>query len=551
MTKFRTLARRATQCAVVLGCLAFTTTQATAADVTKATPVLSAPERELVTLINNLRVSKGLAPLQVSVALEKASTWMAGDLAKVTTPADFDLIDSLGRDLFARQAAFGYPTPGVHGTIVRGGNDVQTATAIFNSMSSDPYYSPVLLEPSLSTMGVGFLFVDSSHFGWNWALDFGQTIDTSIPGMIVDEAPLAIPAARSAFVALPPQRMLDTRAEGPVAPDGSIVLHVLGANGVPLTNVSSVVLTVTITSAKNAGFVTVYPGGGGRPATSNLNVSGPGKTVANLVTVPVGPTGDIALYTSGGGNLLADVAGYYAITGATASAGRLQTVEPKRLLDTRGTETLPVKGTKKLHVTGAYGVPATGVSAVSVNLTVTGAKQAGFLTAYPFAGGVTQASNLNVNGAGETVAGSAIVPVDANGDIGIFVDAGGDLLVDINGWFTDATALASSAGLFVAQKPGRVIDSRNGAPRTPSALPLGAIAISSNITLTGTKAAGFLTAYPSGGNLPGVSSVNAAGPGATVANHAIVPKTTSVEFADNTGGDLIVDIDGYFLPEGV
>jgi hypothetical protein len=69
---------------------------------------------------------------------------------------------------------------------------------------------------------------------------------------------------------------------------------------------------VTVTGAGGPGFITAYADGGTVPSTSNLNFTA-GATVANLVVVPVGADGRVALLngsTSATG-LVADVFGYY------------------------------------------------------------------------------------------------------------------------------------------------------------------------------------------------------------------------------------------------
>ncbi len=187
---------------------------------------------------------------------------------------------------------------------------------------------------------------------------------------------------------------------------------------------------------------------------------------------------------------------------------------------------------------------------------MTDAIRSGFLTAYPAASGVPTVSNLNINNAGDTVAGAAIVPVDANGNIGVYLDGGGDLLVDINGWFTDGNAGASSEGLFVAQTPARALDSRKsgsmaGKSMLDLGVPSGSIAVSANLTLTDTSGAGYLSAWAAAGAVPTVSSVNAVGSGQTVANHAIIPASGGARFFADMRTNLIVDYDGYYLPANV
>jgi len=79
--------------------------------------------------------------------------------------------------------------------------------------------------------------------------------------------------------------------------------------------VTAVVLNVTATGPTASSFVTVYPDGGTRPVTSDLNFTA-GETIANLVVVPVGADGKVDFYNSTGSvNLIADLSGYYTAEG--------------------------------------------------------------------------------------------------------------------------------------------------------------------------------------------------------------------------------------------
>jgi hypothetical protein len=74
---------------------------------------------------------------------------------------------------------------------------------------------------------------------------------------------------------------------------------------------TAVVLNVTVANPTATGYVTAYPAGVARPTASNLDFVAH-QTVANLVTVAVGPGGTVTFYTNGGTlDLLADLAGYY------------------------------------------------------------------------------------------------------------------------------------------------------------------------------------------------------------------------------------------------
>ena len=551
------LARAVVLCSLIVAGIGFTAPLAGAVDVTGANPVLDTEEKAFVVLLNNYRTSIGLNPLQVSISLTRAADWFNRDLTIRTDKTNLRHDDSLGRDYVERLADFGYGYNTWTGENIAGGQ--LTAQQVFDEWLASPTHAIHMRDAHYTTMGIARFYSATAKYGWYWTNDFGGVNDPQVLPPTPNVLPVVLTPGRSALVVVPPTRILDSRPYSGVAAGGVIDLAVLGHGGVPASaaTVAAVMLTVTTTEALDAGFVTAYPFGSTRPTASNLNVEGSGKTVANLVTVPVGEGGKVSLYSSGGGQLLADVVGYYLNINGTTSAGRFEPATPARLLDTRSSTAIAPKTSKIIHMLGRNGIPATGVSAVSVNLTITRATAAGFLTAYPAAGGVPNVSNLNVNAAGDTVAGAAVVPVDANGDIGIYVDGGGDLLVDVNGWFTDATTDASSKGMFVARTPSRELDTRGVSTMARHSsrdlpVPATAIAVSGNLTLTGTAEAGFLTAYAAGGSLPGVSSVNATHTNHTVANHALIPATgAGIRLYADIQTDLIVDYDGYYLPAGV
>src|SRR5262245_10289318 len=89
-----------------------------------------------------------------------------------------------------------------------------------------------------------------------------------------------------------PVRVMDTRtgvgeaAARPVGAGQTIQGQVAGPGGVPDMGAGAVVLNVTVTQPKAGGYVTVYPDGTPRPATSNLNFLA-GQTIPNLVVVPL------------------------------------------------------------------------------------------------------------------------------------------------------------------------------------------------------------------------------------------------------------------------
>jgi hypothetical protein len=123
--------------------------------------------------------------------------------------------------------------------------------------------------------------------------------------------------AASRFVPVSPQRALDTRS-GVGAPQGrvsrgEVPVTLAGRSGVPATGCSAVLMNVTAVLASQGTFVTVFPSGRSRPASSNLNVVS-GQVVPNMVLARLGYDGSSVLYNNTGTiDLVADVMGYFTL----------------------------------------------------------------------------------------------------------------------------------------------------------------------------------------------------------------------------------------------
>ncbi|MEO9139774.1 MAG: hypothetical protein ABI345_11985 [Jatrophihabitans sp.] len=138
-------------------------------------------------------------------------------------------------------------------------------------------------------------------------------------GLIADLAGYVMggdPLSFGTLGSLAPTRLLDTRAGVGAAeklvPSGqSVSLTVTGRGGVPLTNVSAVVLEVTAATTSGPGYVTAFGDGNPQPSVSNLNIV-PHQNSANLVLAPVGADGKVQLYNGSNRpiDLIADVSGY-------------------------------------------------------------------------------------------------------------------------------------------------------------------------------------------------------------------------------------------------
>ncbi len=371
-----------------------------------------------------------------------------------------------------------------------------------------------------------------------------------------------------AYMALPPYRILDTRQTHDLGPGGSLTLQVTGtgsgSDAVPAGAVAAV-LNVTVTQGTRAGVLTVYPAGLGSPPTSNLNWV-KGETVPNLVTVPLSPGGAVGIVNRSAGavDVVVDVEGYYAAP--VSGAGQYAALPPARILDTRyGTGGImgPIAGgqTIAVQVTGRGGVPASGVAAVVLNVTVTQTTRSGFLTAYPV--GVARPTASNVNWVkGETVANRVMVPVGTNGQVALYNSYGDtQMVVDVSGYLTTQAVAAGTDGLFVPVAPHRLLDTRvthqTLGPGQVLTVPVagqagvpasGATAAVMNVTVTDTTTAGYLTVYPAGVPRPTASDINWV-KGETVPNMA-VPRLGSggaIAVYNSYGHtDVVIDVVGWF-----
>lgn len=381
------------------------------------------------------------------------------------------------------------------------------------------------------------------------------------------------------YTAFGPVRILDTRkgigtngSTTPVAAGATLKLKVAGANGLP-NSVSAVAVNLTVTSPKTSGYLTAYPSGSTRPATSNVDYAA-GQTAAGLAVVPVGADGTIELYNGSGGTiaLIADVSGFF----RPVTAQEYRQMTPARLLDTRdGTGGYPYptvrQGTPvRLKVAGVGNVPA-GVTAVALNLTEANASTGGYVAAFPDGNAQPTVSNLDFE-PGPAVANAAIVPVGADGYIDLAV-AGGPvrLIADIYGYFSSAPASS-----YMPVTPFRRLDTRKSAGAAlpggdaylvamdqglgrldPNAVLTGIVV---NSTVTQTTASGYLTVFPDNSNdgqqtavVPNTSTLNFTANN-TVANLGFpeIPSDNTVDFYNGSGGSLqlIIDVYGYFVAIG-
>jgi len=253
---------------------------------------------------------------------------------------------------------------------------------------------------------------------------------------------------------------------------------------------------------------------------------------------------------------------------------------PARILDTRsgfhtidglfaGTGALASMGVLDLTIDGRAGVPASGVVAALLNVTVTNPTSRGYVTVWPSGDPQPLAANLNFV-QGQTIPNLVLAkPSSSNGRASILNASAGsiDLVGDVNWYFTAASQLT-------AVDPARLLDTRPGYATIDGkfagggALPAGGTldlaiagrdglpasgvgAVVMNVTVTQPSAVGFITAWPTGQTRPLAANLNFV-PGQTIPNLVIsrVDANGKVSLFNGSAGDLhlVADLAGWFPP---
>lgn len=373
-----------------------------------------------------------------------------------------------------------------------------------------------------------------------------------------------VPVGASTYTPVAPTRFADTRSEFGATGftrtgTTSIRVQITGRFGVPV-GATAVVLNIASVNAVGSGFVTAYPAGTTRPTAASLNVDEPNRIVANLTTVQLSAGGAVDLYSNVAMDLVVDVAGTYAAVTGAAKAGRLVTIGggAQRVYDSRTAKARLAPGATQVVDLAVTGVPDDAI-AVAINLAAVDGNP-GFWTAYPTGNPLPLASSLNLDTPGQTRNSQGIVRLNpGTKSINVYSYGGGDLVVDVVGWFTGATAAESTDGLFVPNAPTRVLDTRDTfaqspwgnttiefSSQAPAGLSVGAVAM--NIAITDPWYVGFVTAYPAGVARPGTANLNITAFDQIISNHSIVRNgTRGVALFTQNGAQMIVDVAGWYL----
>lgn len=252
------------------------------------------------------------------------------------------------------------------------------------------------------------------------------------------------------------------------------------------------------------------------------------------------------------------------LVGSVGAKGAYYAVTPARVLDTRSGVGAPAAmlGAQKsldLQVTGRGGVPSVGVSAVVLNVTVTGSTAGSFLTVYPTGADRPTASSINF-AKGWTGANSVTIGVGDGGKVRIYNQYGAThVIADVVGFYAADSTVIPTAGNtdadFYPLTPTRWLDTRpdGNAGRLGNGdyYQLGwdfgtynpnVRAVAVNITAVSPTGNGYLSAWNgNAGAFPTTSTLNYT-TGHNVPNMAIVPTSPCNETWCNASGIPMIGV---------
>jgi hypothetical protein len=259
-------------------------------------------------------------------------------------------------------------------------------------------------------------------------------------------------------------------------------------------------------------------------------------------------------------------------------------MQPVRILDTRGgtggiTGPVAANATIAVPIAGANGIPATGVTAAAIAITVTGQTSTGYLRVFPDGEPGIPASTVNFTTSGGSAGNDAIVPVGPDGKIAFNPNVSAQIIVDVDGYFSSS---ATGSTYHPLGAPSRIISTiagigvqANTTPLPVAKIPAGAaqgfkiantspngVAIPSNVTAVVLNVSaiapagdnGYIIAYPDAGSRPTVSQLQFHG-SQTYQDTIVIPVSSTVGTIYLYNGssqpiDLIGDLSGYFISAG-
>lgn len=246
-----------------------------------------------------------------------------------------------------------------------------------------------------------------------------------------------------------------------VEPSHSVTMAVTGHGGIPTTQVSAVVLEVTVFNPNAPGHITVFPADQSPPVASAVNFRA-GQTVTNQVIVPVDDAGRVSLLASTPTKVAVDVSGYYSEGSGAKGSKYTPEIVPIRICDTRGSNPsnlsdpytqcntntarngadnpLAPRTTRTIRVVGLGYVP-TGATAVAVNITEVSPRAPGYLAVY--SGGRPPNTWEIASPTGEFATSLVMTKLSPSGTFDLYNlsrTTSMDVVVDVVGWYSSTSS---------------------------------------------------------------------------------------------------------------
>ena len=513
-------------------------------------PAFIPPTANWLTTVNYFRAMAGVGPVVEDAAMS----------AGAVSHSCYMLYNGISHDEVP-----GLPGYTPEGDTAGNSGDVAVSSQINTSARSHielwmsgPFHAIGVLRPNLQSTGFGKCDLDSTPTWHSGAtLDVIRGLSSAprpadpivFPGngtttnldRFVTESPS--PLTYCGWTGTAGLPLIAMMPEAATSPAGSLI----GPNGQPievcvLSAANTTGVAQQILQGDNA--IIVVPRAALAPGTYNAGVSTVSNSVNWSFTIdPAAATGITPV----------------PVALATSTPTGFAPLAPARVVDTRlglGVTRLAAGTLTHVQVAGQGGVP-TNAKAVLANVTSTAPAGSGFLTMWNCSAARPEVSTLNFS-ANETVANTATIPLDGNGQLCAFSSVSADLVVDVGGYYS-----ASANGRYMPVNPKRLLDSRIGVGTTTrlaggqivelpvvgvADVPTNATAVALNVTGVLPTLNAFITTFPCG-TMPSTSSLNpAAGKVTPNLVMAQVSPRGSVCFFTNTDIDLVVDVVGYASP---
>ncbi|WP_457030031.1 hypothetical protein [Kitasatospora sp. P5_F3] len=306
-----------------------------------------------------------------------------------------------------------------------------------------------------------------------------------------------------------------------------------------------------------------------QPLMKPLSVSPDGTSLHVLVDTNGLEPGSYDVMLDGAGSGSGLVKAYTVTPAPTAAKGRFVPVPPSRILNTVSGVGAPAGrvgqgGVVSLRVAGVGGIPATGVTAVVMNVTAVNPTRNSAISVYPSGQAVPDLPTVSF-AAGQNVPNLVTVPL-SNGKVDLRNAWGEvDLGVDVAGYYTD-----SGTGSFLRPvNPTRILNTVSGIGAPAGRVGWGGVvslqvtgaggvpatgvkAVVMSVTAVNPSRTGYVTVYPNGQSVPDASNLNFTA-GKNVSNLVTVPVGANgkVNLYNAWGEvDFGVDVVGYYTDSG-